>query len=422
MHKIFLPINLTFSYPRWEIDTGNAVLWIYPIAVVIVLVSIVTAWQKLGRGLVVGALLFIGALFPALGFFNVYPMRFSFVADHFAYLATIPVIALVIGEIASRIKSDQLAVTIGTLLLAVLVAGTWLRASSFADSITLWEDTIAKNPSSWMAKHNLSVALTQDGYDAQRKAAQAKAAGDTEAFAEYSKVQQKDFEDAERLLKETLALRPEHESAHYGLGVLYELQGKTDLARQQFEEQIKAAPEFSPTYFKLGMMDLTKKDIADAEAKFKKSIELDSAAPKGRNIPKKLAEPRIALGKIYESTSRPSDAEGMYRDALAIKPEAREPRYRLAIVLEHENKTEEAIVELKKILLANPADPQGLVELGFLLGKMGRMGDARVCFDEALKLDPNNKDAKMGLGMIKTAVEAATRRPALATLNTRSSR
>jgi tetratricopeptide (TPR) repeat protein len=187
------------------------------------------------------------------------------------------------------------------------------------------------------------------------------------------------------------------------------LEGKPELARKEFEQQIAAAPDYAPTYYKLGAMDLSKRDLKDAEAMFKKSIELDSAPAKGRIIPTKLAEPRIALGKIYEATTRPSDAEQMYRDALTIRPDSREARYRLAIVLEHEGKNEEAIVELKKILLANPADPQGLVELGYLLGKVGRLGDAQVCFDEALKLDPNNKDAKMGLGLIKSAVEAQTR-------------
>ena len=40
-------------------------------------------------------LIFGGVLVPALGFVDVYPMRFSFVADHFQYHASIALLALV---------------------------------------------------------------------------------------------------------------------------------------------------------------------------------------------------------------------------------------------------------------------------------------------------------------------------------------
>ena len=36
-------------------------------------------------------------LVPALGFFDVYPMRYSFVADHFQYHASPALIALIVG-------------------------------------------------------------------------------------------------------------------------------------------------------------------------------------------------------------------------------------------------------------------------------------------------------------------------------------
>ena len=50
-----------------------------------------TAWAlrgRIGRGPVAGLLYFAGTLFPVLGFVNVYPFKFSFVADHFKYLAS----------------------------------------------------------------------------------------------------------------------------------------------------------------------------------------------------------------------------------------------------------------------------------------------------------------------------------------------
>ena len=40
-----------------------------------------------------GAASLCGTLFPALGFVNVFPFRYSFVADHFQYLASMPILA-----------------------------------------------------------------------------------------------------------------------------------------------------------------------------------------------------------------------------------------------------------------------------------------------------------------------------------------
>ena len=76
-------------YPRWTINTGDPLQWSF--------VGLVLAWLALmiglrnqwGWGPLTATLFFAGTLFPALGFFNVYPMRYSFVADHFQYLASL---------------------------------------------------------------------------------------------------------------------------------------------------------------------------------------------------------------------------------------------------------------------------------------------------------------------------------------------
>ena len=86
--KVVWPQNLTFIYPRWQIDASVWWQYIYLLAV---LGSLVLLWlyRKKNRAGIAAFLLFAGTLFPALGFFNVFPFRYSFVADHFQYLACI---------------------------------------------------------------------------------------------------------------------------------------------------------------------------------------------------------------------------------------------------------------------------------------------------------------------------------------------
>ncbi|HEX4342912.1 MAG TPA: O-GlcNAc transferase, partial [Verrucomicrobiae bacterium] len=80
--KLVWPSQLTFIYPRWQIGTGVWWQWLFPLAVLAVVVTLWRARKRLGRGPLVAVLFFAGTLLPALGFFDLYPMRYSFVADH----------------------------------------------------------------------------------------------------------------------------------------------------------------------------------------------------------------------------------------------------------------------------------------------------------------------------------------------------
>ena len=92
--KLIWPHPLIFIYPRWEVS--GAVWWqfLFP-AAALALAAALWRWRRrLGGGPLVALLFFAGTLFPALGFFDVYPFRYSFVADHFQYLACIGPLAL----------------------------------------------------------------------------------------------------------------------------------------------------------------------------------------------------------------------------------------------------------------------------------------------------------------------------------------
>ncbi len=164
--KLLWPAELMFSYPRWTIDARDPRQYVYAAALVATVAALAVGIRRLGRGPLVAVLVFVGMLFPALGFVNVYPMRYTFVADHYQYLSSIAMIALVVGAAttgsrrwmpAAATRPASLATC--ALLLTVLGVLTWRQTLIYRSAETLWRDTLEKNPSSWLAMHNLAAVL-----------------------------------------------------------------------------------------------------------------------------------------------------------------------------------------------------------------------------------------------------------------------
>jgi Tfp pilus assembly protein PilF len=86
-------------------------------------------------------------------------MRYSFVADHFQYLASIGLIVLFAAGVRWLITSDRALRLIGGAVLAVLMTLTWRHSQVYDDGETLWRDTIRKNPSATIAHNNLGLIL-----------------------------------------------------------------------------------------------------------------------------------------------------------------------------------------------------------------------------------------------------------------------
>jgi tetratricopeptide (TPR) repeat protein len=165
--KLVWPEPLIFIYPRWPTATEQPWQLGFPVAF---LVAVGVLWwqrARFGRGPLVAVLLFAGILLPALGFFDVYPMRYSYVADHFQYLASAALLTSLaaLGTVLVRrvVASRRLAAALGVLVCALLATLTLRQSLVYASPESLWRDTIVKNPTAWMAMNNLAYELQQQG-------------------------------------------------------------------------------------------------------------------------------------------------------------------------------------------------------------------------------------------------------------------
>jgi protein O-mannosyl-transferase len=239
--KLVWPTRLSFIYPRWRIDPADAWQLMYPIGALAAIVSLWFARRRIGTAPLVAVLLFAGTLFPALGFVDTFPMRYSFVADHFQYLASIAFIALIVGSLAYLIRGWpsgrlRLARAAGVVVVLACAAQTWRQSHAYQNHEALWEDTIRKDPASWMGHTSLGALLGQRG-----------------ALAE-----------AESHYREAVRLKPDFAIARANLAGLLANQGRFDEAITHYREAVKLDPSSVESHVSLARALLLSGQLQEA--------------------------------------------------------------------------------------------------------------------------------------------------------------
>jgi len=166
--KLLWPANLIFIYPHWMIDADE--LWqSLPLITALIVLGLGVWWTRRSRAPLAVMLLFGGSLFPVLGFVNVYPFKFSYVADHFQYLASLSIFAGVAALLAkAAVKAPRWVAASGVLALGVTLGTlTWQQTKIYKDVFVLYQSVLDKNPTCWMAHTNLAVALSDAGRPAE---------------------------------------------------------------------------------------------------------------------------------------------------------------------------------------------------------------------------------------------------------------
>ncbi len=359
--KLVWPVNLAFNYERWTIDPADGRQWAFPAAAGIALALLFAARARIGRGPLAAVLFFVGTVTPALGFFDVYPMRYSFVADHFQYLASIGVVALAVG--AGRAIPGR-AVVAGTAIVT-LATLTWIRAGAFRNSETIWRDTLAKNPTSWLAHHSLVRLYSASGESA-------KALAEAEAAA---------------------ALRPADPKVASWLGLTLAAAGRIDDARRAHERAIALDPAVGVVHYNFGY-DLERwGETAAAERQYRTALERDPTVP----------SVRTRLGRILADQGDVDGAIGLYRQELEIVPDSPSAAQNLAYALLRLGRVDEAEPVLVRVLVINPRDAKARNMLATILLQRGDTAGAERALRRAVEDDPNLAETHNSLGAVLAA-------------------
>ncbi len=148
-----------------------------------------------------------------VGFLNVFPFVYSYVADHFQYLACLGIIVpLAAGAWLAVARLPGVAKGFGRGALVAVVGAlallAWRQSKMYANASTLYQTTIDKNPNCWMAYINLGLE------DAKNH----------------------DQEPAIECYQRALELHPKAANAHNDLAIAWQALGNYDRAIDEYSQ------------------------------------------------------------------------------------------------------------------------------------------------------------------------------------------
>ena len=331
--KLLWPSNLIFIYPKWTIAATRALDYTWLLAGVALCFVIYLARRYLGRGVEVAAVFFVATLSPVLGFIMLYTFRYTFVADHYQYLACIAPIALFSAGTANLAgvftRARPFILSAAACAAAVLWALTWRQSAMYGDIEALWRTTLAKNPNCWMAHNNLGIVLFQKG----------------------------EIDEAVSHYRITLNLQPDFWDADYNLGTALLKKGEIDEAIAYCTRAVTIAPNDPDAQVALGNSLAQKERVDDAIAHYKKALA----------IRPDYFIAHYALGHIFLEKGEIDAAVFHSRAAVSIQPQNTDAHTNLAVAFDEKGQIAEAIKQYEQALEISPQSVAAANNLAWLL-------------------------------------------------------
>ncbi len=369
---LVLYLQLCFWPHPLVLDYGTAVaqepadVWWQGLLVLALLAG--TVWAIVRRPAVgfLGACFFL-ILAPSS---SVVPLVTQTMAEHRMYLPLAAVIALVVLTVHSLLRSPWrprplIPLFPHSLLLLLpalaLTLTTIARNRDYRDALTIWDDTVAKYPSSARAQNNLALALEQHG----------QAAGADEHFAR------------------AVALQPGYVTAHYDWGVALLNRNQLPDAIAQLETAVRLAPGYPDAEVNLGNALVRADRAPEAIPHYEAALRSQPAA-----------DAQYDLGIALLAAGRSADAGPHFRAALQLDAGLPDAHYQLALLAAQAGRSDEAEREFAATLRLAPDHAGAHRGLGLLLARSERLAEAAVHFRAVTRLQPDDADAHANLGNV----------------------
>lgn len=297
LKKLFWPTDLSIYYLYLNIPTSQILL---SALLLIMITFCVCKYLKKYPYLPVGWFWYLGTLVPVIG---IMPIGDHTMADRYAYVPFIGVFVMIAwgaGQISSQgISLKKVFIFAFALMILFFTAATHKQIKLWANTSTLFEDALRKDPNNFLASHLL-------GDEMQRKKENAK------ALAYYDnalKVNYKFYptyynkgellikmgkrEEAFINFKKAIEMNQLFFAPYYAVGFFYLEENNLDQSLAYFKKVIELKPDFVEAYNGVGTVLFKKEKIEESIEYFKKALQIDPnnrTAQKNLKIAHKLTE------------------------------------------------------------------------------------------------------------------------------------
>ena len=392
--KVLWPAGLAVIYPRWDIDPMEPLGWAYVAAALAVAALLWFFRQRIGRGPLAGVAFFAVTLSPVLGLVDSTYMQWSFVADRYQYLASLGLIAVLVGGAVHGV--DELSgawrnggVAVAGVVLVVLSTLTWQLAGIYRDEVTFYKHIIALNPVARDAHLNLSAALSARGRKEEALAAALTAVDQRPDSADaYGNVGEaliglRRFDEAEQYLRRGRKVDPRHRNVLQNLAIAVERQERYEEALEVYDGLLKLNREDARTHVGWGGLLIRMQRYAEALDALTPVEALTPGLPSVRPLHARL---HAQLSLVARKLGRLDEAEEHHRRAVGLAPRDPEPIQNWAESLRKQGNYEEALEWYGTVIELDPLFGLAYAGMGETLFHMQRYDEAVDRLEEAVTL------------------------------------
>ncbi|MBF0287159.1 MAG: tetratricopeptide repeat protein [SAR324 cluster bacterium] len=322
--KLLFPYPLIFTYPKWEIDSSLASVYVPIVSLLLILLVLVWKYQSWGRYLFCGLAACLVTLFPVSGFFTNAWTQFSYVADHWFHLPSIPILILFAQGAYWGIEKfhffDQIRRYLWPFFAAAVVVIlsilTWNQSLIYQDLKTLWLATIQQNERSWVAHQELGRIFREEKQHEQalkhsNQAIQLK----KNPFRAYNNkgnvyADLKQYNQAIQNYNEALKIYPGFVDAYYNRGIAYFHLTQYQRALEDYSHALRIDPSYVKAYYNRG-------HVYFHSRKYKQAIEDFSHV---LTINRDDVDARYNRGNAYALLQENQSALDDYNEVLQLNP------------------------------------------------------------------------------------------------------
>jgi Flp pilus assembly protein TadD len=211
------------------------------------------------------------------------------------------------------------------------------RNRVWANSQTLWEDSLRKAPAYWVPHMNLGLTMAQQGR----------------------------IEEAISYYRESLRLNPNSVHTHNNLGVVLLERGQIGDAIGHYVAALRLKSDYAETHNNLGIALFRLGNFDQAIAHYRKALRLDPDFGKAHNN----------LGNALAEQGRFAEAISHYSKALETKAHYPEAHNNLGAALAQQGKLNEAIIQFESALRLKPDYAQARANLRTAMHMVGKTNE-----------------------------------------------